>query len=100
MVRLWIAVLASVLPCTSVAQFRLPDAPPVAPKLIKAGRILDVRSGTFLMNQGILTDGAHIKEVGPWEQLRLHAPKDVIAIELSQATVLPGLIDSHSHLLV
>lgn len=100
MLRLWIAVLASVLPCTSVAQFRLADAPPVPPKLIKAGRLLDVRNGTYLMNQGILTDGARIKEVGPWEQVRLHAPKDVIPIDLSQATVLPGLIDSHSHLLV
>ena len=100
MLRVWIAILASLLPCTSVAQFRLQDAPRVAPKLIKAGRILDVRSGTYIVNQGILTDGPHIKEVGPWEQVRLHVPKEVIAIDLSQAIALPGLIDSHSHLLV
>ena len=47
-----------------------------------------------------MTDGEHIKEVGPWEQTRVHAPKDVIVIDLSKATVLPGLIDCHSHLLV
>jgi hypothetical protein len=96
--RLWIVVLAVSLPPTaSVAQFRLQDAPPIAPKLIKAGRILDVKSGSYLINQGILTDGDSIKEVGPWEQVRLHAAKDVTLIDLSQAVVLPGLIDCHSH---
>lgn len=99
--RLWIVVfVVSLLPSISVAQFRLPDAPPIAPKLIKAGRILDVKSGRYHVNQGILTDGERIKEVGPWEQVRLHAAKDVTLIDLSQATVLAGLIDSHSHLLV
>ena len=98
---LWIVAFAvSLLPTASAAQFRLPDAPPIAPKLIKAGRVLDVKNGNYLVNQGILTESDRIKEVGPWEQVRLHAAKDVTVIDLSQAAVLPGLIDAHSHLLV
>ena len=84
----------------SVGQFRLPNPSPPTPKLIRAGRFLEVRSAKYAFYQCILTDGEHIKEVGPWEQTRVHAPKDVIVIDLSKATVLPGLIDCHSHLLV
>jgi len=85
---------------SSVAQFRLQDSPPPTPKLIKAGRILDVTSGKYILNQGSLTEHERIKEVGPREQVQSHAPKGVITIELCQATVLPGLTDCHSHLLV
>jgi imidazolonepropionase-like amidohydrolase len=98
--RLGIAVLAVLVPSISVAQYRLQDARPITPKLIKAGRFLDVRTGSYVMNQGVLTEGERIQEVGPWEQVQSHAPKDATLIDLSRATLLPGLIDSHSHLLV
>lgn len=97
---LWVAVLAALVPTIAVAQFRLQDAQPITSKLLKAGRFLDVRTGRYMTNQGILTDGERIKEVGPWEQVQSHAPKDVMLIDLTRATLLPGLIDSHSHLLV
>lgn len=90
----------ALVPIPSAAQFRLPNSPPPTPKLIRAGRLLDVRSGKYVSDQGILTAGERIQEVGPWEQARVHAPKDAIVIDLSGATVLPGLIDCHSHLLV
>jgi imidazolonepropionase-like amidohydrolase len=93
-------VALGLLSSSSVAQFRLQDSPPPTPKLIKAGRILDVTSGKYILNQGILTEDERIKEVGPWEQVQSHAPKGVITIDLGQATVLPGLTDCHSHLLV
>ncbi|HET9790551.1 MAG TPA: amidohydrolase family protein [Candidatus Angelobacter sp.] len=67
--------------------------------LIKAGRLLDVRSGKYLSGQAILVTDGHIKEVGPLQQLQSHAPKDAQIIDLSKATVLPGLIDCHAHLL-
>jgi imidazolonepropionase-like amidohydrolase len=51
-----------------------------------------------LLNQGILTDGERIKEIGPWEQAQVHAPKEAISIDLNHATLLPGLIDCHAHL--
>ena len=74
------------------------DAAPAPPKLIKAGRILDVRAGKYLLNQAILTDGERIKEIGPWEYVQAHAPKNAVTIDLSQSTLLPGLIDCHAHL--
>jgi imidazolonepropionase-like amidohydrolase len=82
----------------AAAQLGYEPPPPPTPKLIKAGRVLDVRKGSYLLNQGILTDGERIKEIGPWDQVQAHAPKDAVRIDLSHATLLPGLIDCHAHL--
>ena len=60
-------VALGLLSSSSVAQFRLQDSPPPTPKLIKAGRILDVTSGKHILNRGSLTEHERIKEVGPWE---------------------------------
>jgi imidazolonepropionase-like amidohydrolase len=84
----------------SFAQFRFSPPPPPTPKLIKAGRILDVRTGNYLVDQGLLTEGEKIKEIGPWTQVQSHAPSDAVMIDLSRATLLPGLIDCHAHLLI
>lgn len=92
-----LAVLS--FPAASRAQFRLQDAQPPTPKLIRAGRILDVKTGNYASDQAILTEGERIKEIGPWEEVRSQAPKDATFIDLSKAIVLPGLIDAHSHLL-
>jgi imidazolonepropionase-like amidohydrolase len=72
-----------------------------APKssLIRAGRLLDVRAGTYRADQGIWVEGERIKQVGPFDAVRVAAPKDVTTLDLSRATVLPGLIDCHAHLL-
>ncbi len=45
--------------------------PPASIVLIKAGRLIDVRSGRVIENQGILVEGERIKAVGPmsWERL-------------------------------
>ena len=67
--------------------------------LLKAGRMLDVRTGKYIPNAGILVEQDKIKEVGPLAQLQAHAPKDVVLIDLGTATLLPGLIDCHAHLL-
>jgi imidazolonepropionase-like amidohydrolase len=81
---------------------QLPQQAAVAPpaKLIRAGRILDVKSGKYLPDQGILTEGETIKEIGPWAEVQGHASKDAALIDLSRAAVLPGLIDCHAHLLI
>jgi imidazolonepropionase-like amidohydrolase len=68
--------------------------------LIKAGRVLDVRSGTLLTGQGILIEGDRIKETGPAATVATHAPAGARVIDLSAASVLPGLIDCHTHLLM
>jgi imidazolonepropionase-like amidohydrolase len=62
---------------------------------IKAGRLLDVKAGTMLEGQTIIVEGEMIKSVGA----NLAVPEGGSTIDLSGATVLPGLIDSHTHLL-
>jgi len=88
------------LSVVSRAQVSLGPPPPPSAKLIKAGRVLDVKSGKYLLEQSILTEGEKIKEIGPWAEVQAHAPKDAIVIDLSQATLLPGLIDCHAHPLI
>ncbi|HXI93409.1 MAG TPA: amidohydrolase family protein [Blastocatellia bacterium] len=85
---------------SSLAQMRLQPAPSPASKLIRAGRVLDVKSGRYLLDQGILTEGERIKEIGLWSDVQAHAPRDIAMIDLGQATLLPGLIDCHAHLLI
>jgi imidazolonepropionase-like amidohydrolase len=67
--------------------------------LIKAGRVLDVKAGKYLLDYGIITEGEKISQIGPWAQIKSHAPPDAVLTDLSQATLLPGLIDCHAHLL-
>ena len=66
--------------------------------LLKAGRLLDPRSGNILSPAAVLIEGDRIKEVGPPTQVQAHASGDVKTIDLGGATLLPGLIDSHAHL--
>lgn len=72
-----------------------------APKemvIIRAGRLIDVRAGRTLADQAILIEGDLIKEVGPSQTVAAHAPAGTRVIDLSNQTVLPGLIDCHTHL--
>ncbi|MDX6695843.1 MAG: hypothetical protein QOF02_3446 [Blastocatellia bacterium] len=68
--------------------------------LIKAGRLLDVRSGNVLENQGILVENDRIKAVGPFAEVRGRAPSSARLVDLSKETVLPGLSDCHTHVLL
>jgi len=78
----------------------LPAANAQAPQvLIKAGRLVDGRSPSVQPNVGILIEGERIKAVGPLAQIQGQAPNARV-IDLSQMTVLPGLIDAHTHLLL
>jgi hypothetical protein len=67
--------------------------------ILKVGRLLDVRKGTYIENAGVWVERGHIKEVGLIGPIEGPAPKDATIIDLSRATVLPGLIDCHTHLL-
>jgi imidazolonepropionase-like amidohydrolase len=67
--------------------------------LLKTGRILDVRSGHYIESAAILIEGDYIKEIGPAVEVQAHAPKGSAVIDLGRATVLPGLVDCHTHLM-
>ncbi|MBV9301742.1 MAG: amidohydrolase family protein [Acidobacteriaceae bacterium] len=66
---------------------------------VKAGKLLDVRKGTYVNNAAIWIEAERIKEVGPISQVVAHAPRGVEVIDLSRLTVMPGLIDCHTHLM-
>lgn len=74
-------------------------APQTKTTLLKAGRMLDVRTGKYVPNAGVLVEQDKIKEVGALAQVEAHAPKDAQIIDLGTATLLPGLVDCHAHLL-
>src|SRR5437879_5762421 len=62
--------------------------------LIRAGKLVDVDAGRVLANQMILVRGGKIEAVGE----HLTVPAGATLIDLSKMTVLPGLIDCHTHL--
>jgi imidazolonepropionase-like amidohydrolase len=62
---------------------------------VRAGHLFNSKSGTMLANQVVLIDGEKITDVGPADKVQI--PAGVQVIDLSQATVLPGLIDAHTH---
>ena len=68
--------------------------------LVKAARLLDPRTGNALSPAAVLIENGKIKEVGAPSQVQAHAPAGVKTIDLGSATLLPGLIDSHTHLLL
>src|SRR5215210_5452413 len=67
---------------------------------IKAGRLVDVRAGRVLENQGILIENDRIKAVGTFDSRLALIPSQARIIDLSKATVLPGLSDCHTHVLL
>jgi len=72
---------------------------PAISVVVKAGKLLDVRTGSYIENAAIWIVGERIKEVGSASEIQSHAPKDARVIDLGQSTILPGLIDCHTHLM-
>ncbi len=63
---------------------------------IKAGRLLDVADGRILTDRTIVVRGDRIERTGSASSIDI--PADANVVDLSNATVLPGLIDMHVHL--
>jgi imidazolonepropionase-like amidohydrolase len=75
-------------------------AKPQKATIIKAGRLIDVRAGQVIAGRAILVVGERIKAVGDLNEILRSAPNDAATIDLSNANVLPGLIDCHTHVLL
>lgn len=70
---------------------------PQTPKsqAVKASRMLDVKEGTVITNAVVLIENGRITDAGS----SLSIPSGAQVIDLGDATILPGLIDCHTHLL-
>ena len=63
--------------------------------VVRAGKLLDVRTGKMLSDQAIVVENGKIVSVGPDSGT---TDAGVTVIDLSGKTVLPGLIDAHTHI--
>ena len=74
--------------------FQCPPAPHVT--AVRAGRLLDTKTGQTLKSEVILISGDRITETGPEGKVKIPAGAQII--DLRSSTVLPGLIDGHTHM--
>ncbi|NJC41384.1 imidazolonepropionase-like amidohydrolase [Brevundimonas alba] len=85
------ALLAACLPAVAAAQ-----GGPQPLTLVHAGNLFDSEAGRMVGPRDILIRGERVAEVGQG----LTAPDGAIEVDLSRCSVLPGLIDAHTHLLL
>jgi imidazolonepropionase-like amidohydrolase len=67
--------------------------------VVKAARVLDVRKGAYIAQGAVRIEGGRILEAGVFADVRAHSPVNVKVIDLGNLTMLPGLIDCHTHLM-
>jgi imidazolonepropionase-like amidohydrolase len=85
-------ILISSSACT---QAQKAETPPTPNRLaIRAARLLDVERGQIINEAVVIIENDRIKAVGS----KLTIPPDTKVIELGDQTILPGLIDAHTHI--
>src|SRR5512147_3328560 len=83
-------------PCFGIDAFATQCVPPPRTIAIRAGRLFDSNGGRVLTDRVILIRGDRIVDIGTAEQTKI--PDNAQVIDLGMATVLPGLIDAHTHM--
>jgi imidazolonepropionase-like amidohydrolase len=89
-----VLLLALLMPFTD----KLAAQSPAQATFVKAGGLLNPRTGNVVSPAAVLIQGDKIKEVGAPAQVQAHVPAGAKTIDLGGATLLPGLIDGHTHL--
>jgi imidazolonepropionase-like amidohydrolase len=89
-----IAVTLAML--TGMALTASAQAPVARRTIIRAGHVLNVRTGEWKANQAIVIEGDKIMKVASSSEVTAAAGDTTI--DLPNATLLPGLIDMHTHL--
>lgn len=84
-------LLVFALACCSWAQ----DNPPAKPVIVRAARMLDAKAGKLVPNAVVVIEGERITSVGSASTI----PQGTEVIDLGDATLMPGLIDCHTHLM-
>src|ERR1700704_4461421 len=88
MIRSFLVLLMAA--CACIAQQSSPRV------VVRAGKLVDVKAGKLLSNQAVVIQGEKIVSVGRAADVKA-LPSDNV-VDLPNATVLPGLIDVHTHL--
>ena len=91
--RAFLGLLGGALPAVALGQRQPPPH-----LLVKAGRLLDVRTGRATPKAALLIVDDRIHAVGPEATVFAQAPAGTRILDFSEHTVLPGLIDAHTHL--
>jgi len=83
--------------CLLIVFSTIPAMSQAAPRrvIVRAGKVLDVKTGQTASNQAITIEGDKIVSIGSASSA---ASEGATIIDLPNATVLPGLIDSHTHI--
>jgi imidazolonepropionase-like amidohydrolase len=89
----WILLLAAVIPAAAQQK---DNAPSESWTVIRAGSLIDGKSATPRRDQVIVVHGNRIESVSDAAAAKI--PSGANVIDLSKATLLPGLIDSHTHI--
>jgi len=88
-------LVATTLVASVFAQTPTHAAPMVRRTIIRAGHLLDVKTGKLVADQAIVIENDKIVRVGG--EFKAIAPGDTL-IDLPNATVVPGMIDAHTHI--
>lgn len=95
MTRTLVALTALAAACLAGAVHAQPR-PQGPTQLVRAGNLFDSESGRMVGPRDLLIRGDRVVEVGQG----LAAPEGAVVVDLSRCSVLPGLIDGHTHILM
>src|SRR5262249_19538745 len=93
--RVGARIVEAVLGTVMIASGSIDQTPPRRVTVVRAARMLDVKTGSVITNASVVVTGARITAAGA----SVAALAGATVIDLGDVILMPGLIDSHTHLL-